>query len=633
MNKTALVHAFILVVAASAIPRADAQTVSRTPTAPTTQVRDPTGRPAPTKVGNATVSGTVTSPTGHAVIGARVMLQSPELAGGMSVVSDGQGAFAFSALAAGRYTVNAVKPGYVTYRQGQRSVRNMFTSIVLADGEAKTVGLQLARGGVITGTVLDERGEPAINVPVVSMRYQFVGGQRRPQQMGQAMTDDRGIYRIHSLDPGEYNVCVTARPGMNFSMMSDAQRLQMELEGMRNALANANRNNMPGAARESMQTRLAQLEARLATTNAEPATGYGPVCAITGSGAMLPIAAAEERGGVDIQLQLVPVSRVEGTVIAPQGVAIGGPGPQGVQIQLMSLDESSGRSSNGTSVDQATGRFRFQSVAPGTYRLVARMGQFGMPPPMPSGAGAAPGTPHSSDRYWASADFTAAGQEVVTVNLDLQPALTVSGQFVFQGTKLQPPDPSRIRINLSPMAVFPYEGGMMPAQASVDANGRFTVAGVLPGKYRINASGDGGWSADSAVVAGNDALDAGLDMTAGRSVKGLVITMTDQQTSLSGLMLNEKGAPATEHTLLVYPADEKLWVPESRRFRTMRVGADGKYQIRGLPPGDYRLAAFLDAEPGAWYDPAFLEQLNDGSLRLSLIAGEEKVQNVRVGQH
>lgn len=36
----------------------------------------------------------------------------------------------------------------------------------------------------------------------------------------------------------------------------------------------------------------------------------------------------------------------------------------------------------------------------------------------------------------------------VTVALVLQPAMTVSGRAVFEGTTLSPPDPSRVRISL-----------------------------------------------------------------------------------------------------------------------------------------------------------------------------------------
>ena len=43
------------------------------------------------------------------------------------------------------------------------------------------------------------------------------------------------------------------------------------------------------------------------------------------------------------------------------------------------------------------------------------------------------------------------------------------------------------------------------------------------------------------------------------------------------------------------------------------------------------MAPVLDVEPGSWYDPSFLQQLDTTSLRVSVGEGEKKVQNMRVG--
>jgi hypothetical protein len=111
---------------------------------------------------------------------------------------------------------------------------------------------------VITGMVLDERGDPAINTFVRGMRFMLTAGQRRLQQTAGANTDDRGIYRIHSLEPGDYVVCASARPLAN---MSDSQRLQMEIEAMRRSVENTPVGNP--AALQQMTARIAQLQALL----------------------------------------------------------------------------------------------------------------------------------------------------------------------------------------------------------------------------------------------------------------------------------------------------------------------------------------------------------------------------------
>jgi hypothetical protein len=51
--------------------------------------------------------------------------------------------------------------------------------------------------------------------------------------------------------------------------------------------------------------------------------------------------------------------------------------------------------------------------------------------------------------------------------------------------------------------------------------------------------------------------------------------------------------------------------------------------FRGLPPGDYYLAAVTDAETGEWFDPAFLESLVPASLKVVIRQGQTTTQNVR----
>jgi hypothetical protein len=38
----------------------------------------------------------------------------------------------------------------------------------------------------------------------------------------------------------------------------------------------------------------------------------------------------------------------------------------------------------------------------------------------------------------------------------------------------------------------------------------------------------------------------------------------------------------------------------------------------------------VDPEPGSWYDPAFLQQLESSALRVSIAEGEKKVQDIRI---
>ena len=620
-------HTIVVVVACvAAASLIHAQARPSSPGAPTAQVRDPTGRVQALPTGTATISGTVAA-SGQPAIGARVTLRAQNVPFSRNATVDNGGRFEFTALPAGRYTVSVSKPGHVSVTYGQRRLRGPGSTIALADGESRSIAVQLPRGGVITGMVLDDRGEPAINTHVRAMRFVTTNGQRRLQQSSADSTDDRGIYRIHSLDPGDYVVCANSR-GMG--AMSDTQRTYMEIEGMRRSLDNVNGPNA-AAARTQIAARLAELEARL--QGDDQPTGYAAVCypgtSPAGPTTTVPVGSGEERTGIDLQLHLTPVARIEGFVVLPQAAAGGTTGdPQRVQITMVNTDAvSTSIDTHGARADHS-GRFSFFNVAPGSYRIVART-----MPMSPPRRGADGPDPRQDTRLWAMVEFAVAGQDITNLALDLQPGMSVSGHVVFQGTRQTPPsDLSSLRVSVEP--VMTYASGPQLAsrtQGTVDSTGRFRIDNVMPGEYRVAAFAAGqGWSMESVTVSGRDVLDESLEIRPGRNVTGAVIAFTDQITELTGTVVDEKGQPAADYTVLLFAADPRYWTPGSRRIRPARTQPDGTFSFRGVPPGDYRMAAFLDAEPGAWRDAAFLEQLTASSVRISLAPDEKKVQHLRV---
>jgi protocatechuate 3,4-dioxygenase beta subunit len=592
----------------------------RVPGAPA-PVRDPGGRPAvtPAPAGKGVLSGTITSSTGLPAAGARVMLNGGD-GPGRTTTTDTAGKFVFEGLRTGRYYLYVTKPGFMSLAYGQRRPMSPGTPIPINDGERRAIEMQLPRAAAITGTILDERGEPSINTQVRGMRYTMVNGRRRAQQVANDETDDRGIYRLHSLQPGEYAVCAVAR---NMGPLNDTQRIQMESESLRRAIENA-----PSAAmRQQMTERLAQVLAQR-VEQTEPILGYAPVCFPGSSSAPSPsitIGAGEERVGIDLQMMMIPVARIEGTVVAP-----GGSIPPNVQLTLVNADENMADvERQGSSIQQPSGRFTFQNVSPGRYTVMARTMRFG--PRLP-------GAPAEKEPLlWGTSEVAVNGQDVSDVVIELRHGITVSGQVTFQPTTLAAPaDLSRVQVSIFPF--MPDGNSMMmfgpPPQAKVEASGRFSIADVMPGKYRISASligRDGpAWIVDSITAGWQDVLDFPLEIKGSRDVTGVAVNFGDQISELSGTIANQNGEPATEQTILLYPTDQKYWTPQSRRIRTVRAGADGQYTFRMLPPGEYRLTTLVDPEPGIWYDREVLEQLDSSSIRVVLREGEKKVENVRI---
>jgi hypothetical protein len=154
---------------------------------------------------------------------------------------------------------------------------------------------------------------------------------------------------------------------------------------------------------------------------------------------------------------------------------------------------------------------------------------------------------------------------------------------------------------------------------------------VFPGEYRISTTQREltRWFFDTSTIPGADVTGQLLEVRK-QDLTSVTVMLTDQRAEVSGTITTDKGEPAPEYYILVYPSDEKYWTPYSRRLYATRAKQDGTFVISGLQAGSYRLATLLDAEFGAWFDPAFLRRIDGDSMTLSIATTEKKVLNLRV---
>jgi hypothetical protein len=128
--------------------------------------------------------------------------------------TDVDGKYEFVDVVPGRYTMIVSKPPYVQENLGQLPPDNK--PIEIHGGETlDRVDISLKRGGVITGRVFDEFGEPVSGVQVYAARAHAANG-RDLQNTSYASTNDLGEFRMFGIEPGQYYVKVTwrARVGM-----------------------------------------------------------------------------------------------------------------------------------------------------------------------------------------------------------------------------------------------------------------------------------------------------------------------------------------------------------------------------------------------------------------------------------
>lgn len=128
------------------------------------------------------------------------------------VVTADDGAFAFQAVPAGTYRLTVSKPGYPASEFGVRPGRDVGTPIAIAAAQQlESLELRLFRGGVVTGRLTGPSGEPIAraSVSASTIRLPPVGPRATPTEMGQALSDDEGMYRIYGLPEGDYTISAT----------------------------------------------------------------------------------------------------------------------------------------------------------------------------------------------------------------------------------------------------------------------------------------------------------------------------------------------------------------------------------------------------------------------------------------
>ena len=569
--------------------------------------------------GTASISGTVLVDGDPKRPARRVRVALTDLARvfpGQTETTDDRGAFTFRGLPAGRFELQGFKNAYLRTSYGASRPDRAGTPIVVADGESiANLTMAIVRGGVITGTVRDvhDRPVPNVNVRVLRLGYNGITGERTlgaPSGGSVTATDDRGEYRAYGLPPGAYVVLV---PGPA-----------------------AGRGNEPMRRLTSDEVRQAVQAARSATSSA-PGAGatpppmgrgtlnYAPVfhpgSTDIGTASSVTLALGQERRGIDISIELVQTSTITGSV-----TSLSGPLPAPLAVSLVHsgphMEMLAGAGLRGTSTQvQPDGKYAFTSVAPASYAVKVAYGR-----------GGRGGTPSTGPMLWASADVYVSGEDLF-VPLTLQPGVPINGRVVFEGAQ---PTPAELE-SLSFLLAAPGGGGEVRSSGGgrVDRDGRFTFPNVVPDAYRFtmmwsapNASSR--WTIKSAVANGREAFEAPLRVTANEPVEW-TITFTDTPTALTGTLEGPQGRAATEYYILAFSADRAHWTPGSRRIRMTRPATDGTFTIKGLPPGEYFLAAPLDLEAGEWNDPALLQQLVESAVKVTLREGETTRQNYRIG--
>ncbi len=481
--------------------------------------------------------------------------------------TDAGGRFEFTAVRAGRYAINVQKSSYVALQWGQRRPTDAGRPLDVADGQTiERLDFGLPRGGVITGRVLDEFGDPLPDVQVAALRSQMIGGVRRLLNSGRTSgTNDIGEFRIFGLPPGEYYVSATVRNQNAFGDSDD---------------------------------------------RAGYAPTYYPGTADVSVAQKLVIDSGQTISDITVPLSPTRTSRISGTAVDSQNHPLRG------IVQALARGLNVGPLQVLPGQIRPDGSFTINGVTPGDYSLEV--------PPQGGPNGGA------SEPEYASADVTVTdGSDIAGVRLVSARASTVTGRVVIGAVDAGAVPPSSLRVNATPFNPGGIVLGPSPQPVAMNDDWTFQ-AKARPGVTRVAIMGlQQPWNVKAVRYRGTDVTDTGIEVKASEDLSDVEIELTNRITQLSGLVTSSRGDAVGDAWVAVFPRDREKWKPPSRSVRSSRAGQDGQFRMSGLPPGDYFAVAAESLDPNDVTDPDVLDRLQARAVRFSIGEGETKALDLK----
>jgi hypothetical protein len=492
--------------------------------------------------------------------------------------TDAEGRYGFTGLLPGRYFVRLHATDYDAELE----------DVILPGG--RETKLTLFKRPILEGRVIDDLGQPVGGIEVCALRR--VARDRQPAlaPAEYAITNGDGVFRLsrNSLRPS-----MTVGPGQFLLAVIPTGCVLAETGRPHKALP---------------------LEGIVPT--------YFPGVTSFRDATVVDVSGDEHQKGFDIRLRRGPSTRLEGqiaplpqTLLPPVARVILEPPADDVPItRVLNVGPD--------------GRFVFDGVVAGEYRLI-------VPPTWRLNARS----------VWADQPVTVSGAPNQRVFVPTKPTMEVTGRILFDGNPTLLPG-VRVFLTVNLVADRPnsrVDPVFLPeAFGHVDGAGRFTITGVMPGRYAFTVSGADarGWIFEGATIPGapgspvaeRDVFNLPFEVTDGLDITDASLSMTRAASTLQVMLRDEDDRPVFNLDVVLFAADPKYWHLASRRVLRARTRPDGAVTFENLPKGDYVAAAVAPASAPDWHTAAKLESLAATGTKVRLEASESRAVTVRIPQ-
>jgi large repetitive protein len=309
----------------------------------------------------------------------------------------------------------------------------------------------------------------------------------------------------------------------------------------------------------------------------------------------LAIRPGEELAGIDMTLTPVRTVSISGRVLMASTSA---PAP-GAEVMLAE-QEGGDASAQRQCLSDAKGNFELQGVPPGAYEIIAQV--------EPKN--------RKSKALFGRKSIKVGEANLRKLDVRIGPGIDLTGH-------IRVDDKAHVDFSRMTATLQARESSTVSAllpgvdNATVKPDGTFTFADVPDGTYSINVY---------PLPPGNylkatgraDVLDTGITIARGQPQGELDLTLSPSAARLEGTVSNDQ-QPAAGAAVVLIP--EGIRKTQPRYYRQLTTDQSGRFSMRGIIPGDYRVLAFEDLERGAYLNPDFLQRFEDSGESVQLQEG------------
>jgi len=506
------------------------------------------------------------------------------------VLTAGDGKFVFQNLEPGLYSLEIYRNEYARLAYGQRVAGGPAMGIRLSAGQSLTdIVMAMTPAGNVSGVIRNSEGRPQNGVPLQLLRATFnANGQRAFHVEGTARTNDRGEYRMYWITPGRYYLSAGTTPGPNRPL---------------------NPNGNPASPNEIPDQSFVLT--------------YFPGVIDANNAATVEVLPGADINGVDFFTERQRLYSVRGRIV--DSMSGRPPGAVSVSLAYKTLTGTSGAFNAGTRYDAATGNFELRNVPPGAYVLQAIASAAA---PVAAGEALVKISALALQPN-ARAPIEIRNSDIQDITLQLTAGVSLPGRISMEGNAIPLWGWENVQILLKPTVDSSFAPNLQPAQPVAQRpkpDGTFSIEGVSPGEFLLGpVTGlPSGFYVKGARFNQEDILGKPLRFYA--STTGtLEIVVSSKAGNISGTTVDAqmRGTAATQVVL----------IPERQRertdlYRTAASDASGRFALRGIPPGDYRVFGWEALESYAYFDPDLVRRFESQGVPVRI--SESETNNVTV---